>query len=89
MAYYATTAPAGYTRDTKTMNSRTGGRLYNPYAKMNKNFDYDPCRSSGPAMEALMGKGGAPEIIRLKQHATGYLHPPKTASPSAPKKEGA
>ena len=62
MAYYATTAPNGYTRDMKTLNGRTGGKLYNPYNKMSKNFDYDPCRQSGPAMEALMGKGGVPEV---------------------------
>ena len=38
------------------MIGRTGGRLYNPYNKMSKNFDYDPCRQSGPAMEALMAE---------------------------------
>ena len=34
MAYYATSTPAGYTRDIGTLNGRTGGRLYNPYAQV-------------------------------------------------------
>jgi len=72
MAYYATSAPSGFTRDTKTMNVRTGGRTYSPFAKPSANFEVDPCRGS-LADTQPQGQLAGEAPIRLKHGGAQLL----------------
>ena len=71
MAYYAQKTPEGFTRDQKTMNARTGGRTYSPYAKPSATFDCDPCRIDAPATQP--GLTAAQQPIRLKEGGAQLL----------------
>ena len=71
MAYYAQATPNGFTRDQKTMNMRTGGRTYNPFAKRSETFELDPCRQDAPVSRP--GLSPAEQPIRLKQGGGAQL----------------
>ena len=70
MAYYAQATPNGFTRDQKTMNTRTGGRTYNPMAKPSNPFECDPCRHDALHSQPSLA---ASQPIRLKQGGAQLL----------------